>query len=89
MWNPFGWLKNKAEKEAIKLILKYVLKEVSKMSWLSGNKTYILSILGAIGAVINISMKFLNGEPISMDDIYILLGSFGLGTLRAGISKGK
>ena len=54
---------------------------------LKGKKTYLISIVATIVAVGNIILKLLNGEPITQEDFYLLLGSMGLGTLRAGMNK--
>ena len=55
---------------------------------LKGKKTYVISILGSVGAGINIALKILNNQPISMEDLTALLAAIGLGTLRAGIKNG-
>lgn len=53
-----------------------------------GKKTYVIAIVGAIGAAANIAVKVINKEPVGMEDIAALLGALGLGTLRAGIKNG-
>jgi hypothetical protein len=55
---------------------------------LKGKKAYIVSILGMVVSGGNVVLKFLNGEPISIEDIMAIFGSAGLGALRAGIKNG-
>jgi len=92
MWNPFksitkrigGW----AKKKITMMIIKRLLQEVLKMGWLQGYKTYIVAGFAILTAVGNLVTKFLNGEPITMEDIMMLLAALGLTTLRAGIKNG-
>jgi len=51
--------------------------------FLSGKKTYIVMIMGVLGAV----ASYLMGDLTLMEAFPIILGSLGLGTLRAGIAK--
>lgn len=59
------------------------------MKFSQGKKTYIIAIVAAVVAVGNIVLKLARGEPITMEDIYLLLGSLGLGTVRAAIKKAE
>ena len=51
--------------------------------FLSGKKTFIVSAVGAIGAV----AAYLTGEMGLMEALPLLLGALGLGTIRDAISK--
>jgi len=58
------------------------------MAWLEGKKTYILVALGFLIALV----RFLTGdlgflEFVQSPEFLALLGLFGLGTVRAGISN--
>ena len=57
------------------------------MGFLQGKKTYIIAGIAIIGAVCNLVLKLVNGEPVTVEDVYLILGSAGLGTLRAGTAK--
>ncbi len=52
--------------------------------FLKGKKTYIIAVLVAAGAIVEIEFGF--DVP---DYAYIVLGAIGLGTLRAGVSDLK
>lgn len=57
------------------------------MEFLSGWKTHIISWI-AIGVGIgNLVVKFLAGEPITIDDFNIIFGGVAASTLRSGVAK--
>jgi len=55
---------------------------------LKGKKAYIVAGLIGIAGISNLVIKFLNGEPVTINDIMALLSSPGLAALRAGIKNG-
>jgi len=54
------------------------------ISWLSGKKTYIIVL---IGAVLNVAVAFGWVTPDNLEQINAVLLALGLGAIRAGISK--
>lgn len=54
------------------------------MDWLSGKKTYIAAILGAV-ASFALAVGWLTTEQYGA--VMGVLGSLGLATLRAGVTK--
>lgn len=54
------------------------------MEWLSGKKTYIVMI----GVIVSAVVAFTTGEATLSEAIATALTGLGLGTLRAGVSKG-
>jgi len=85
--SPFSWLGGKIKGYLIKKALNKLIKEIPMLNWLKGKKTYIVSLIGAIIAVGSLLLKVLNGEPVSMDDVIVILELLGIGGLRAGIAK--
>ena len=58
------------------------------VEWLKGKKTYILVILGFLIALVNFlagDLSFL--QFVQSPEFLALLGLFGLGTIRAGVSN--
>lgn len=55
--------------------------------WLKGKKTYIVAGAGIIIAAANVILKIVNDEPVTTEDVAIILGFLGLGTTRSGIKK--
>ncbi len=54
------------------------------MNWLSGKKTYFVAAAGIAAALAGLA----GGELSVAEAVTAILGSLGLGTLRAGVAKG-
>jgi len=60
------------------------------MDWLKGKKTYLVSGLIVASSVIQLLVGDLSLiEFLSSEQLLILLGGLGLGSLRAGVKKSE
>ena len=56
---------------------------------INGHRTYIIAAVVFLVAVGHVVLKIANDEPITVEDVYAILGSLGLGAARAGIKKAE
>lgn len=80
MWNPIQSLKSWIAKKAIKKAIGGNM-FAKIMAALEGKKTYITALIAAI-----LGLAEAYGVKIP-EYVYVLLGAFGLGALRSGVTK--